>query len=180
MKRLTLLRHAKSGDDGSVARDFDRRLNAKGRRAARAMGRHLRERDVRFDRVVASPAVRVAETLEELATGRAAAIDPQWDKAIYLATAHELLEIVRAMPDEIGSLLLVGHNPGLEELVLCLVPDRDDHGARDKVEEKYPTASLAEIELPIEHWRDAAAGVAALVGFVRPRDLDPALGPDHT
>ena len=178
MKRLTLLRHAKSGDDGSVARDFDRRLNAKGRRAARAIGRHLRERAVTFDRVVASPAVRVVETIEELATGRAAAIDPQWEKDIYLATARELLEIVRRTPDEVGSLLLVGHNPGLEELVLCLVPDRDEDATRDKVEEKYPTASLAEIELAIDRWGDAAAGAGTLAGFVRPRDLDPALGPD--
>ena len=178
MKRLTLLRHAKSGDDGSVTRDFDRRLNAKGRRAARAMGRYLREKAISFDRVVASPAVRVTETIEELATGRAAAIDPQWEKGIYLASARDLLEIVRHTPDDIESLLLVGHNPGLEELVLCLVPDRDEDRARDKVEEKYPTASLAEIQLAVRCWGDVATGAGSLTSFVRPRDLDAALGPD--
>jgi phosphohistidine phosphatase len=178
MKRLTLLRHAKSGDDGTVARDFDRPLNAKGRRAARAIGRHLRDQRVVFDRVVASPALRVAETIEEVATGRAAVIDPAWDQRIYMATARELLEIVRATPESVGSLLLVGHNPGLEELVLSLVPDRDEDDARDKVEQKYPTAGLAEITLPIAQWADTRAGAGQLVAFTRPRDLDPALGPD--
>ena len=178
MKRLTLLRHAKSGEDGGALRDLDRPLNAKGRRAARAMGRHLREQGVSFDRVIASPARRVAETIEELAIGRAAAIRPEWDKGIYLAPARELLELLHAIPDEVDNLLLVGHNPGLEELVLCLVPDQADDGTRDRVGEKYPTASLATIELAIAHWSETTAGVGRLASFVRPRDLDPALGPD--
>ncbi len=62
--------------------------------------------------------------------------------------------------------------------MLCLVPDHEEDLARDKVEEKYPTASLAEIELPIAHWDEIRAGGGVLAGFTRPRDLDPALGPD--
>jgi len=69
MKRLMLLRHAKSGDDGMVVRDFDRPLNAKGRRAARAIGRYMCDRALRFDAVIASPAVRVVETLQEVESG---------------------------------------------------------------------------------------------------------------
>ena len=178
MKRLTLLRHAKSGEDGHGLRDVDRPLNAKGRRAARTMGRLLRERSVTFDRVLASPARRVAETIEELAIGRAAAIQPVWEKRVYLASAGELLEIIRATPDDVTSLLLVGHNPGLEELVLRLVPGRTQDPARDQVEEKYPTASLAAIELPVSRWDEVTEGQGKLADFVRPRDVDPALGPD--
>jgi phosphohistidine phosphatase len=178
MKRLTLLRHAKSGDDGAIGRDFDRTLNPKGRRAARAVGRHLREAGLRFDHVLASPATRVAQTLEEVAAGYGGGLDPVWERRIYLATPDDLLDLVHAAPDTAASLLLVGHNPGLEELVLALVPGGGD-GARDAVEEKYPTASVAEISFEVDSWAAVAPGSGTLVRFVRPRDLDPQLGPEY-
>lgn len=177
MKRLTLLRHAKSGEDLSVMRDFDRHLNGKGRRAARAIGRHMRDSELQFDRIIASPATRVAETIEEVAAGYGGALAPDWERRIYLASAAELLELVHEAPDSASSLLVIGHNPGLEQLVLLLVPDQAS-GARLSVEEKYPTASLAEIALDVGHWSDVAPGSGRLTRFVRPRDLDPALGPD--
>lgn len=178
MKRLTLLRHAKSGDDGSVARDFERPLNPKGRRAARAIGRHMRDQALRFDAVLASPATRVAETLQEVEAGYGGDLGPQWERRLYLATSDELLDLVHEAPDNADSLLLVGHNPGLEQLVLTLVP-QGAAGARGEVEVKYPTASLAEILFAVDHWRDVALGKGDLVRFVRPRDLDPELGPDY-
>jgi phosphohistidine phosphatase len=178
MKRLTLLRHAKSGDDGTVARDYDRPLNAKGRRAARAIGRHMRDAALRFDAVLASPAARVAETLQEVEAGYGGGLATQWERRIYLATPQELLEVVHHVPDSADSLLLVGHNPGLEQLVLMLVPARVA-GVRGEVEVKYPTASLAEMTFPVDHWTDVDEGRGDLVRFVRPRDLDPALGPDY-
>lgn len=179
MKRLTLLRHAKSGDDGTVARDFDRALNAKGRRAARAIGRHMRNASLHFDIVFASPARRVAETLQEVEAGYGGALAPQWEKSIYLATPDELLDVIHAAPDDSESVLLIGHNPGLEELVLMLVPHSGD-GPRGQVEIKYPTASLAEMTFPVDHWAEVGEGNGALVRFVRPRDLDPELGPDYS
>jgi len=178
MKRLTLLRHAKSGDDGSVARDFDRPLNAKGRRAARTIGRHMRDEALRFDAVIASPAVRVAETLAEVESVCGLGLAPDWNKQLYLATADELLDVVHQAPAEAESILLVGHNPGLEQLVLRLVPHGAD-GARGEVAIKYPTASLVELMFPVERWDQVADGSADLVRFVRPRDLDPELGPDY-
>ena len=178
MKRLTLLRHAKSGDDGTVARDFDRPLNAKGRRAARAIGRYMRDQALRFDLVLASPAVRVVETLQEVETGYGRALQPQWEKRIYLAPPDELLDLIHAAPDDADHLLLVGHNPGLEQLVLVLVPHGVE-GARGEVEAKYPTASLAEMSFAVDHWRDIGEGLGRLERFVRPRDLDPELGPDY-
>jgi len=178
MKRLTLLRHAKSGDDGTVARDFDRPLNAKGRRAARAIGRHMREAALQFDAVIASPAVRVAETLQEVETGYGGTLNPQWERRIYLATTDELLDVVHGAPDSAESLLLVGHNPGLEQLALMLVPHGAD-AARGEVAIKYPTASIAEMSFPVDHWSQVDEGAGTLVRFVRPRDLDPELGPDY-
>jgi phosphohistidine phosphatase len=179
MKRLTLLRHAKSGDDGMALRDFDRPLNAKGRRAARAIGRHMRDASLRFDAVLASPATRVAETLQEIESGYGGGLAARWERRIYLATAEELLDIIHAAPAEAESILLVGHNPGLEQLVLMLVPQSRDGEARGQVEIKYPTASLAELTFGVDRWEDVAEGAGDLVRFVRPRDLDPELGPDY-
>ena len=179
MKRLTLLRHAKSGWDDPVSRDFDRPLNAKGKRAARAIGQYLRDHDLHFDRITGSPAVRVVETLEEMAAALGETIAPAWDKRVYLASGVTLLDVIHDTPDDIASLMLVGHNPGLEDLVLMLVPDRAGDEARDQVEEKFPTASIAEILFDTDHWADIKPGSGSLVRFVRPRDLDPALGPDR-
>jgi len=179
MKRLTLLRHAKSGDDGTVTRDFDRPLNAKGRRAARAIGRYMRDHALGFDIVIASPAVRVAETLQEVEAIYGSGLAPHWNKTLYLATADELLDAVHGAPAAAGNILLVGHNPGLEQLVLRLVPPRADGDARGEIEIKYPTASLAEMVLAVDRWDQVADGGGDLVRFVRPRDLDPELGPDY-
>ena len=177
MKTLTLLRHAKSGWDDEVKRDFDRPLNAKGRRAATAMGRHLKGLGVAFDHVVASPALRAAETLDGFAAGYGALPDVKPDRRVYLASAPMLLDVVHELPPAAERVLLIGHNPGLEELVLLLTPD-EDGPFRDAVEEKYPTASAAELRFDVTDWRDIAAGAGELARFVRPRDLDPSLGPD--
>ncbi len=178
MKTLTLLRHAKSGWDDPVARDFDRALNPRGQRAAARVGRYLHDEAVVFDHVIASPAVRVIETLEHLAEGYGQALDPQWERRIYLASSATLLDIVATLPAAANHVLMVGHNPGLEDLVLELVPDGAEPGLRDEVEIKFPTASLAEMQLDIDDWAAITANGATLTRFVRPRDLDPSLGPD--
>jgi len=175
MKVLTLLRHAKSGWDDPALRDFDRPLNPRGRRAAATVGREMRRLGLGFDVVVASPARRVIETLEEIekAFGTLA---PRYDQRLYLAPAETLLEIARETGDEAESLLLVGHNPGLEELVLRL----SANGAlRCEAEVKYPTATLAQMRFDVASWRQLREGGATLARFVRPRDLDPALGPEE-
>ena len=172
MKSLTLLRHAKSGWDDMSLRDFDRRLNPKGKRAAATIGRHMREAGLAFDHVVASPAVRVMETLDGISDGYGRALAPVWDRRLYLAAASTLLDVVHELAPEHDRVLLVGHNPGLEDLVLLLAADAGEAA------EKYPTATLAELAIG-DTWADAGAGEAELVRFVRPRDLDPALGPDE-
>ena len=176
MKTLTLLRHAKSNWDDPAMRDFDRPLNRRGRAAARAMGREMRALKLGFDAVVASPAVRVVETLAGLAEGYGRDLHPAYDARIYLASEETLLDIARETDDRHSRLLLLGHNPGFELLALSLAKEDGDE-ARARLAEKYPTAALAEISLPIPHWRDAETQSGVLTRFIRPRDLDPALGP---
>jgi phosphohistidine phosphatase len=128
-----------------------------------------------FDLVLASPARRVAETIEEAAGHGGFA--PQYEERLYLASAATLLDIVRHAPDGVDRLLLVGHNPGMEELALRLAR-RDGDRLRGEVEIKYPTGSVAEIQLPAERWAEVREGTGRIVRFIRPRDLDPELGPD--
>ena len=178
MKRLILLRHAKSSWDDPVKRDFDRPLNAKGKRAAILMGAHMQEEGLMFDAVIASPAVRVVETLESVAKGYGEPIAPEWDRRAYLASNMTLLDIVHETDDRSDALLLSGHNSGLEDLVLLLVPDSKDDKTRAKVEAKFPTCALAEMEFDVESWADIAPGTGTLMRYVRPRDLHADLGPD--
>ncbi|OYY79523.1 MAG: histidine phosphatase family protein [Sphingomonas sp. 28-62-20] len=177
MKTLTLLRHAKSGWDDPVARDFDRVLNERGQRAAALIGRHMRALGLRYDSVLASPAIRVVQTLDHLVPAYGSMAEPIWERRIYLASSATLLDLVHALAADEDRVLLVGHNPGLEDLVLTLAAD-DGSVARSAVEIKFPTASLAEIAFDVADWRDIDAGSGTLTRFVRPRDLDPTLGPD--
>jgi phosphohistidine phosphatase len=174
MKVLTLLRHAKSGWDDPAARDFDRPLNPRGRRAATTVGREMRRLGLAFDTVVASPARRVIETLDavEQAFGTLA---PRYDERLYLASPQTLLDVARETDEQAGRLLLVGHNPGLEELLLRLSAKS---ALRSEAEVKYPTATLAEMRFDVASWRRLPDGGATLVRFIRPRDLDPELGPE--
>lgn len=174
MKRLTLLRHAKSGVAAQRAPDFERALNDQGAAAARAVGRMLRSEGARYDAVLASDATRVVQTLAQVEEGYGRPLGTQWDRRLYLASAVTLLDAVHALPDAAETALVAGHNSGLEDLVLLLAPPRADDMLRVAVEEKFPTASLAVLECE-GGWRDFGKGTARLTRFVRPRDLDPAL-----
>lgn len=178
MKTLTILRHAKSGWDVQVERDFDRPINARGRRGAELIGQWLKRQGLAIERIIASPAVRVTETLDlfQPAAGLDE-IEPHWDRRIYLASAATLIDTIRDTGREATHLLIAGHNPGLEDLILELVPDKDDDELRAKVEEKLPTSAMARLELDIDDWHDLDVRQARFVAFIRPRDLDPSLGP---
>lgn len=181
MKTLTLLRHAKSGYDDPLLRDFDRPLNDRGRRAAATIGRWLRLALVAgtikdFDHVAASPAVRCRQTIEGVELGMKARLAPIYEKRIYLASSATLVELVAGFAEHHDHALLVGHNPGLEDLLLELVPPGSV--LRAEAEAKYPTATLARLEIAIDRWAQVDGGRAVLSHFIRPRDLDPSLGPD--
>lgn len=182
MKYLTVFRHAKSDWDDPVARDFDRPLNGRGTRAARLMGQFAAREAMRFDSMIASPAVRCVETLNGFFDGYGSTIEPIWDRRVYLASSVTLLDVVRETPRGVNSLILVGHNPGLEDLVLGLVPetgeDADSNARRALVELKFPTASIAHMAWAGDDWSRLSDGTAQLLSFTRPRDLDPSLAPN--
>lgn len=177
MKILGIFRHAKSDWNDARLRDFDRPLNQRGRKGAAVMGKHIRDHAVGWKRVLASPAVRVTQTIE--LAGEAAGETPPitWDRRIYLANSATLMEVLRDQEDDPRSIILVGHNPGLEDLIFDLVPDNGSSPLRDIVEEKFPTAAYAVLELDIDSWDQIEENCGRLVHLVRPRDLDPELGP---
>src|SRR5690349_2501771 len=164
MKTLTLLRHAKSGWDDPVARDFDRPLNRRGRKAAWTIGREMRDQGLSFDQVIASPAIRVVETLDDLGEGFGRALAPAFDARLYLASVATLLDIIQQADPATDNLLIVGHNPGLEMLALLLA-GKDEGGLRAQVAIKYPTAALAEIRLPIDDWNEVREGIGRIERF---------------
>lgn len=178
MKILGLFRHAKSDWQDPRARDFDRPLNERGRRGAALMGKHVREHGVRWERMLSSPAIRCAETIEIACQAAGQPVAVQWDRRIYLASSVTLADLLREQSGNPASTLMVGHNPGLEDLIFDLVPDDGSSPLRDVVEEKFPTASFAVLELDIESWSDLKDRCARLVHLTRPRDLDAALGPE--
>lgn len=178
MKTLSLLRHAKSSWDDPVARDFDRTLNKRGIRGARLIGEYMRREGTTYDHVVSSPAVRCTETLDHLWEGLGRTLHANWDRRIYLASCVTLLDVVAELPDDADHALMCGHNPGFEDLILLLVPDAAGDALRDAVEEKFPTAALAQLTFDVGRWSEIKRGTGRIVGLTRPRDLDPTLGPE--
>ncbi|HEY6778105.1 MAG TPA: histidine phosphatase family protein [Thermoleophilaceae bacterium] len=163
MKRLFLLRHAKSSRDDVALADRDRPLAPRGRRAAEVMARHLRDEKISPALVLCSPARRTRETLEAVAPSGEVRIEEE----LYGASGTELLELLQDVPDEIESVMLVGHNPAIEELALGLAAD----GARlEDMERKFPTGALATLSVP-DSWRELGPGSAELVAFVTPKEL---------
>ena len=175
MKVLGLLRHAKSDWGQSDKRDFDRGLNARGRKGAGLIGKHIRDHGVKWDKLVASPAERVKVTLEGADIG----IEPEWDRRLYLASTDTIFDVIREDGGDADTLLLAGHNPGFGDMVFELVSPKNENDLFDEAKVKFPTAAFAVFELDIDDWEDLAEGCGKLVHFARPRDLDPELGPEH-
>jgi phosphohistidine phosphatase len=174
VKTLGLLRHAKSDMDDLSLRDFERGLNDRGRRGAALMGGHIRDHRVAWDMVLASPAERVRRTLDAARLH----VPVTYDEHIYLADSDALIEVLRGLEADPAAVLIVGHNPGLQELVFDLVDAAHENDLFGEVAEKFPTATFAVLELAIERWADCAPACATLVHLARPRDLDPELGPE--
>jgi phosphohistidine phosphatase len=130
--------------------------------------------------VLASPAVRCAETIEIASQHAQRPIAINWDRRIYLASSVTLADLLREQEGDPKSILMVGHNPGLEDLIFDLVPDDGSSPLRDVVEAKFPTAAYAVLELDIAHWSELTDRCARLIHLTRPRDLDPALGPEFS
>ena len=169
MKTLWLLRHAKASAGGAGLSDRDRPLSPRGRDAAERIGRHLAEREVRPELVLCSPALRTRETIELVQKGLGVALTVDLEEELYLASERDLRKRIEQTADDVTSVMLVGHNPGLGELALRLAV----RGVRDALaalREKVPTGALAEFRIDSQRWRQFARG-CELVAFVTPKAL---------
>jgi phosphohistidine phosphatase len=172
MKQLYLLRHGKSSWKDISLPDHDRPLAGRGRRASKAMARHLSEKGINPELVLCSTARRARETLDRIqqALGAPAILV---ERDLYAASAPALLERLRSVPDSVESVMLIGHNPGLQDLALDLA--RPSPTARE-LATKYPTAALATLTFAASSWQELDHEAATLVALVRPRDLAGRMG----
>ena len=166
MRRLLLLRHAKSSWDDASLDDRDRPLAPRGHKAADRMAEHLRSSNMSVDLVLCSSALRTTQTLEHI--GRAFGdAEMVMEDGLYGASDEELLDRLRSVPDQAGGVALIGHNPGVQDLATELAGDGDD---LERMRTKFPTGALAVLEFD-GPWAELAEGGARLVAFVTPRDL---------
>ncbi|HQY94891.1 histidine phosphatase family protein [Caldilinea sp.] len=166
MKTISIWRHAKAERPELYANDYDRPLTERGVKDAARMGAVIMRLDPAIDLIIGSPAARTAQTVQSLVTLLDGAIDPLWNAAAYLAAADTLLEMVKALPDDAQHVVLVGHNPGMEELAsgLCGSTPED-------VFVRMPTAALAHVSIDVSHWSMVRWGAGQLKLLLTPKIL---------
>jgi phosphohistidine phosphatase len=163
MKTLLLMRHAKSSWAAPGLADHDRPLNERGERASLRMGRLLVERTLRPDALLHSTALRAVQTALRVVKAGGLAVSLDARRELYLAPPHTYIELARDLPDDVECALLIGHNPGLEELVSSLSGEQ----------QHVPTAALAEVRLNVATWSELTLSPRAeAVRLFRPKELD--------
>lgn len=160
MKTLYILRHAKSSWSDPDLADFDRPLNDRGTKAAPFMGTVMREQGFSPELILSSPAVRARQTAELVIGSAPLPGELRFDERIYEASPQTLRTVISETAADVESVMLVGHNPGMEGFVRFLTGDT----------ETMPTAALAVIGLRIDNWADIAAGTGRLVRVIRPKE----------
>jgi phosphohistidine phosphatase len=162
MKTLLLLRHAKSSWKNMYLADHDRPLSKRGKRDAPRMARFLRERDLVPDLIVTSTAKRALTTAEAIAQFSGYEEELLVTRRLYHAWTETYIEVIRELPDHHQRIMLVGHNPGMEELVEVLTG----------LQERMPTAALAQIELPVNQWSEVnEESIGQLIDVWRPKEI---------
>ena len=162
MKTLLLLRHAKSSWDDPELADHERPLNKRGKINAPRMGRLLHELELTPDLILSSTARRARQTAEIVADTSHYQDEVRLDGELYAAPAETIIAVLQGVEDTVSSVMVVAHNPGLEELLEALTGEASP----------LPTAALAQISLPIERWRELSDEVEGrLVNVWRPKDL---------
>jgi phosphohistidine phosphatase len=161
MKTLLLLRHAKSSWDEPSLRDFDRPLAPRGKRDAPRIGKALSERGPLPDLAISSPAARTRATIKAVMASARLEAELQVEECVYGASSAELIKLIRRLPGEKACVMIVGHNPGLEDLVARLTAET----------ERMPTAALACVEFQIDRWKDIEDGEGKLVWLLTPKQL---------
>lgn len=163
MKRLTLLRHAKSSWKEPLGSDIARPLNERGKRDAPEMGRRLSASRFLTDALITSPAKRARKTARLVANEIGYPVeDIRTDERIYEADVGDLIEIVRELDEPLSRVLLVGHNPGFTDLANCLSGERIPN---------VPTCGVAGIEFPVRYWKDVDRGKGRMVFFDFPKKI---------
>ena len=171
MKTLHLLRHAKSSWDDNALSDVERPLAPRGQRATAALRTFFANADLPVDLVLLSPARRARETWAGVASGLRADPPVRVEPRIYEASVDDLLAIVHSVDDDdVSSLLLVGHNPGFEQLAIALA-GKGEADALANLQAGYPTGGFASLDFD-ETWSEVRPGNGRLLRFVRPRELE--------
>jgi phosphohistidine phosphatase len=160
MKTLFVMRHAKSSWDDPDLSDFERPLNDRGLKAAPFMGEVMAKNNFTPELIVSSPAMRARQTAELVKNSAAFEAGIRFDERIYEASPMRLLEVVSGIADEYASAMIVGHNPGFENIVRVLTGKL----------ESMPTAALAVIDLEINSWKEINAETGSLRKFIRPKE----------
>jgi phosphohistidine phosphatase len=161
MKTLLLLRHAKSDWDDPSLGDFDRPLADRGERDAPEIGKALRKRSPLPDLVIGSPAARAKATAKAVVKAAKIKLEIQYEEAIYGASSAELVNLIRRLPDNSSCAMLVGHNPGFEDLL----------GRLSGSHERMPTAALACLEFQATNWSEVGENEGKLVWLLTPKQL---------
>ena len=168
MRTILLLRHGKSSWSDPTISDVDRPLARRGERASKRIAKHLRRKRIRPDLVLCSPSLRTRQTLEAIAPSLGKGCSVELAPELYAASEQELLERLRALPESADSVMLIGHNPGLQELALVLA-SRGRY--LPKLQQKFPTGALATLVVASNSWAAIGPGDAELVDYVVPKQL---------
>jgi phosphohistidine phosphatase len=166
MKRLILLRHAKSSWDDPGLQDEDRPLAPRGERAVGTVARWLADQELRLDLVLCSSALRARQTLDGVSSALGDA-RVEVERRLYTAEAGDLLDRLRSVPEETASVLLIAHNPGLQDLAVELTTNGE---VRERLTEKFPTAGVAVLTFD-GAWATLRPGSARIAVFAGPREM---------
>ena len=174
MKRLYILRHAKAAAAEPGQDDHARALTVRGIADAEALARYLRKNEAKLDRVLISTSARTIQTADLVLRELEGPPRADYRDGLYLASAVKILTMLKMLPGKLADVMVVGHNPGLEELAVLLAREpvrRRERERRGELDEKFPTTALAVLDFDIDHWRDLKPESGKLVDFVRPKDL---------
>lgn len=169
MHALLLLRHAKSSRDDSALDDFDRPLAPRGNRDAPHMGAEIVRRGWRPDLALVSTALRARQTWELASAAFPGLPETRYEQSLYMASARKILALLRTLPEAAATVIVTGHNPGMEELAAMLAGQDSAKKPLKQTIEKFPTAAIARLTFD-GPWAELAPGSARLTDFTRPGD----------
>ena len=175
MKRVFILRHAKAEPGSLSTPDRDRALHERGREAAAKMGTYIRQKNYRADAIKCSAAQRTRETCAIIRPFIGDTVPVEFREDLYLAEAEDMLKQICTLDDDIGSVLIVAHNPGVAELALLLADAPRDlarEALHRNMREKFSTCSFVVLEFDVALWAEISEGQGMLVDYKRPRDLN--------